>query len=87
MVPVVEDSPLALCDRRSIASDDWELCDQVHSDRCDEAMYLKATACHRWYWLSKQDSSEMTLFVVWDSSRALKGLQGDNCTRDMLHDR
>jgi len=75
LVPVVRERPLALCDWRSVQSEDWELCDQIHHDRVDEAMYLKRREGHEWWWLSNQRADELSLFVVWDSLQYEKGGQ------------
>ncbi|KAI1453885.1 hypothetical protein F4805DRAFT_441724 [Annulohypoxylon moriforme] len=75
LVPVVNEYPLALCEWDSVDSTDWELCDQVHVDRIDEAMYLKPTQSHRWWYLSKQCNNELSLFVVWDSVKFAEGVQ------------
>jgi len=69
LVDIVRDSPLTLCDIRSIEESDWLLCDQIHEDRVDESMYLKHRPNHKWYWLSNQTREEMTLFVVFDSAK------------------
>ncbi|KAI1271207.1 hypothetical protein F5Y07DRAFT_383618 [Xylaria sp. FL0933] len=75
LVPIVYDRPLALCDWRSVSQADWELCDQVHDDRVDEAMYLKHRDGHKWWWLPEQSRDELALFVVWDSSKFGTGVQ------------
>jgi len=72
---VVREKPLALCDWRSVKSEDWELCDQIHHDRLDEAMYLKHEEDHQWYWLPDQKEDELSLFVVWDSTKFKEGVQ------------
>jgi hypothetical protein len=76
LVPVVREKPLALCDWRTVKSKDWELCDQIHHDRLDEAMYLKREEEHQWYWLPDQKDYELSLFVVWDSLKFKEGVQG-----------
>ncbi|KAL6830015.1 hypothetical protein V8C40DRAFT_175061 [Trichoderma camerunense] len=75
LVPVVLEKPLGLCNWASVQSEDWETCDQVLSDRVDEAMYLKHEERHEWWWLPQQRSTELTLFVVWDSAKFREGLQ------------
>jgi hypothetical protein len=60
---------LALCDRRTVKSDDWEPVDKVHEDWIEEGMYLRRRSDHEWYWLSNQTHEEMVAFVVWDSLR------------------
>lgn len=67
LVPVVEDSPLALCDRRSVASSDMVECDKIHDGHVGEGLYLKHRPEHRWYWLPNQTSDEVLMFITWDS--------------------
>ena len=66
---MVEDTPLALCDRRSVAIDEPVPCDKVLEDYVDESFYLKYNPAHKWYWLSQQTRDEITVFVVWDSKK------------------
>ncbi|KAJ8130113.1 hypothetical protein O1611_g3513 [Lasiodiplodia mahajangana] len=75
LVPIIKERPLALCDWSTVVSDDWELCDQIHHDRVDEAMYLKRRGHHEWWWLSDQTCDELAMFVVWDSDKFAKGVQ------------
>ncbi|KAI1317385.1 hypothetical protein F5Y16DRAFT_419649 [Xylariaceae sp. FL0255] len=75
LVPVVHERPLALCEWESVEPTDWVLCDQVHEDRVDEAMYLRPTASHRWWYLPEQRNDELSLFVVWDSKKFAQGIQ------------
>ncbi|KAK4156151.1 hypothetical protein C8A00DRAFT_30963 [Chaetomidium leptoderma] len=65
----VETGPLALCDTRTVAEDDWEPVDKVFDDWVEESMYLKHNPSQKWYWLSNQTTDEVTTFVVWDSER------------------
>jgi len=67
LVPVVEDCPLALCDRRSVPKSDLVEADKVHEDHLEEGYYVKYNPVHQWYWLSQQRSDEVAMFVTWDS--------------------
>lgn len=67
LVPVVEDCPLALCDRRTVPKSDLVEADKIHHDHLEEGYYIKYNPAHEWYWLSRQRSDEVTLFVTWDS--------------------
>ncbi|KAL2833837.1 hypothetical protein BDW59DRAFT_138213 [Aspergillus cavernicola] len=75
LVSTVRARPLALCDLHSVSPEDWELCDQIHVDRVDEAMYLKRRDNHSWWWLPEQRDDELTFFIVWDSKRYFEGAQ------------
>ncbi|KAM0801936.1 hypothetical protein BDR22DRAFT_845712 [Usnea florida] len=67
LVAAVEDMPLALCDRRTVAGADLIDCDKVHPDHVGEGTYLKYGPSHQWYWLSHQTKDEPAIFVTWDS--------------------
>jgi hypothetical protein len=71
LVAHVEDSPLALCDRRTVLPDDLVACDKVHPDHTNEGIYLKYNSTQRWYWLSGQSKDEPVMFVTWDSDAQL----------------
>jgi len=67
LVPVVEDLPLALCDRRSIAKSDVADVDKIHEDYVGEGSYLKHRPYHKWYWLPWQTKDEAFMFITWDT--------------------
>lgn len=67
LIPVIEDAPLALCDRQSVRNTDLLECDKIHADHVGEGLYLKYRATHRWYWLPQQRSDEVLSFLTWDS--------------------
>jgi hypothetical protein len=67
LVQVVEDCPLALCDRRTVPKSDLVEADKIHHDHLEEGYYVKYNPAHQWYWLSEQKSNEVALFVTWDS--------------------
>lgn len=63
----VETGPLAFCDIRTVAEEDWEPVDKVFDDWVEESMYLKHNPAHKWYWLSDQTPDDVSTFVIWDS--------------------
>lgn len=67
LVDVVEDSPLAICDRRSVYMADLLEYDKVHQDVLHEGYYMKFRPHQKWYWLPKQTRNEVFLFKTWDS--------------------
>lgn len=69
LLPIVEDSPLALCDASSVRKEDLLECDKVHADHVGEGLYLKFHQKQKWYWLSKQTREEALVFVTWDSTQ------------------
>ncbi|RWA07922.1 hypothetical protein EKO27_g7189 [Xylaria grammica] len=69
VVDVVQLGPLAMCDCRSVAEEDWESVDKVFDNWVEDSMYLKHSPRHQWYWLSNQTKNEVTIFSLWDSLR------------------
>ncbi|KEQ78639.1 hypothetical protein M438DRAFT_360323 [Aureobasidium pullulans EXF-150] len=67
LVAVVEDSPLAMCDRQSVSVSDMFECDKIHEDHIGEGLYLIHNEEQRWYWLPDMTSDEALVFVTWDS--------------------
>lgn len=70
LVPVVENQPLAICDRRSVQTSDWEEVEKIQTAWIEESMYLRHNEGQKWFWLSKQTMDEVTSIVVWDSANA-----------------
>jgi hypothetical protein len=70
LTPVVENQPLAMCDRETVQDSDWEIVEKIQTNWIEESMYLKYNKQHKWYWLSNQTIDEVTCLVVWDSERA-----------------
>jgi len=68
ILPVIEDSPLALCDFRSVDKNDLISCDRVIPTRAGEVYYLKYNPAQQWYWLDHMTPEEPFLFVVYDSA-------------------
>ncbi len=60
-------APLAICDARSIALEDWVLCDLVYSDRVGEIYNLAHNADHRWCYFSNMETDEVMMFKSYDS--------------------
>lgn len=67
---VVENQPLALCDRRTVHASDWEEVEKIQTRWIEKSMYLMRNEDHKWYWLSNQTHDEVTALVVWDSAKA-----------------
>lgn len=67
IVRVVQNEPLAYCDVRTVAEDDWEPVEKIQEDWIEEAMYLKHRPGHKWYWKSLQTRDEISAFTIWDS--------------------
>lgn len=65
----LEHYPLAVLDFRSADPlSDFVGYDQVSPVRSKELYVLKARESHRWFWASRQNKSELLVFVQYDSS-------------------
>ncbi|KAJ5701176.1 hypothetical protein N7488_008724 [Penicillium malachiteum] len=63
----VEDCPLAVCDPRTVDTKDLIATDRVTPDFAVEMYYVLFNPDQRWYWLRNQTTSELLLFVNYDS--------------------
>ena len=63
----MEQLPLALCDARSIATDDLVPSDLVYPDKVGEIYSFLHNAEHRWYWFPRLRSDEALLLKIYDS--------------------
>jgi hypothetical protein len=63
----VETSPLALCDARSIAPEDFIATDLVYPDRIGETYAVAYNPAHRWYYFPRQRRDETVLIKCYDS--------------------
>ncbi|RDW76974.1 hypothetical protein BP6252_05027 [Coleophoma cylindrospora] len=68
LVANLEDRPLALCDARTVAPDDFVAADRIIPDRVGEVYYLTYNGDHRWCYLSKQSPNEPYLFIMYDTA-------------------
>lgn len=64
----VEDSPLALCDARSIDPRDLVAIDLRYPDRTGEVFALRADPGHRWYYFPRMRRDELLLIKCYDSA-------------------
>lgn len=64
---VITDSPLALCDARTVSVDDVIAVDQVTPSYVFDLYQLKHSDRQQWYWMSEQTPQEMAIFVQFDS--------------------
>lgn len=63
----VESTPLALCDSRSILRSDVVASDLVYRDKVGETYAFKFNRAHRWFYLPRQRSDEVSLIKIYDS--------------------
>lgn len=64
---ILEDRPLALCDSRTVETDDLETTDRILPDRETEMYYLHHAPQQQWYWLENQKSTEPLIFLMYDT--------------------
>jgi hypothetical protein len=64
----VEDTPLALADAQSIASDDLVATDLIYPDRIGEIYYVKFSPSQRWFYASGMRQDEVMLIKCFDSA-------------------
>ena len=64
---MVHNYPLAVCDFRTVSSNDLLATDQVNEDWLGEIYLLKYNPKHQFYWLSKQTPDEVCVMLEYDS--------------------
>jgi hypothetical protein len=64
--PVV-DTPLAVCDARTVAPSDWVACDMVYKDRRGEIYVTTYSPAHRWLYFPKMTPDETILIKCYDT--------------------
>lgn len=65
---MVQNAPIAFCDRRSVQPADLIEIDKVLPDYTEEELCLLHKKHHAWYWLSAHQPEEMAVFVQWNGS-------------------
>lgn len=65
-IPVAQ-SPLALCDTKSVLDSDRFLYEMVYADRIGENYSLKFSPHHRWYYYPQMTRDECIVFKVYDA--------------------
>jgi hypothetical protein len=65
--PVME-SPFAICDAQSIATDDFVASDLIYPHRRGETLAVKFNPRHRWYYFPQMGSDEAVLLKCYDSA-------------------
>jgi len=65
----VETAPLAICDARSISTDDLVISERRYPNRIGQTYAVTYNPGHRWYWLPHMRPEEALVFKVYDSSK------------------
>jgi hypothetical protein len=64
----LQDSPLALCDARTVAADDLVASDLVYKNRVGETYSVTYNPAHRWYYAPELRRDEALLLKIMDSN-------------------
>jgi hypothetical protein len=64
----LEDSPLAVCDARSVAFSDFVPLDLIYQDRVGETYQVKYNPAHRWFYAPRMSPNEALLIKSYDSA-------------------
>jgi hypothetical protein len=65
----VETFPLAICDARSIAFEDFVISERRYPNRIGQTYAINYNSAHRWYWLPRMRRDEALVFKVYDSEK------------------
>jgi hypothetical protein len=65
----VESFPLAICDARSISTDDFVVSERQYPGRIGQTYAITYNPEHRWYWLPRMRRDEALVFKVYDSAK------------------
>ncbi|MES2536012.1 MAG: CmcJ/NvfI family oxidoreductase [Pseudomonadota bacterium] len=76
------DTPLAVCDTRSFAMQDWIAGDIIYPDRTGEIYLARHSAAHRWYYYPSMMPSEVLVFKTYDSRLDLPARMTAHCAFD-----
>jgi hypothetical protein len=79
----VIDRPLALCDARSVRSDDQIASDIIYNGRVLEIAYMRYSPKHRWHCVSEMKQDEVIVFACYDSERSVEAW---NCPHSAFSD-
>jgi hypothetical protein len=63
----VMDTPLAVCDARTIALEDFVATDLKYRDRTGEVYSIAFNPAHRWFYVSRMERNEVLLLKCYDS--------------------
>jgi hypothetical protein len=64
----LEDSPLAICDARSLAFEDFVATDLIYEDRTGEIYNVRQNPAHRWFYAPRMGRDEVLLFRCYESA-------------------
>ena len=65
----VETFPLAICDARSVAFEDFIISERIYQDRKGQTYACAYNPNHHWYWFPRMRREEALVFKVYDSQK------------------
>jgi hypothetical protein len=65
----VESFPLAICDARSVSTEDFVVSERRYPNRVGQTYAIKYNPRHRWYWFPRMRRDEALAFKVFDSPK------------------
>jgi hypothetical protein len=65
----VESFPLAICDARSLSTDNLVVSERRYPGRIGQTYAITYNPAHRWYWFPRMRREEAIVFKVYDSQR------------------
>jgi hypothetical protein len=65
----VETFPLAICDARSVAFDDFIISERIYPGRKGQTYACAYSPKHHWYWFPRMRREEALVFKVYDSQK------------------
>lgn len=63
------DTPLAVCDARTVRPEDWVAADIIYQERKGELYLSRFNAAHQWYYYPAMAVDEVLVFKTFDSRR------------------
>jgi hypothetical protein len=63
----VESFPLAICDARTLSTDDLVISERRYPNRVGQTYAIKYNPRHQWYWFPRMRREEALVFKVYDS--------------------
>ena len=63
----VESSPLAICDARSVSTDDLVISERRYPNRVGQTYAITYNPNHKWFWFPRMRRDEAIVFKVFDS--------------------
>jgi len=67
LIGPLRDSPLAMCDARTVSPEDLVTSDLVYRDRVGETYSVRYNPAHRWYYVPEMQPDEALLLKCYDS--------------------